>query len=502
MIRALAAALALWPALAPGAGARLALAVGSNDGGPERARLWYAERDAERFAGALVELGGFAPSEVLLLRSPDAGSLQRALADAGRRADRAAAAGERPLVVFYYSGHADPLGLRLGGERLPYADLVRLLAPGGGVRVAVVDACHAGALTQPKGAVPAPLDFDIGRAPAAEGFALIASASESEAAQESAALGGSFFTHHLTMGLRGAADGDGDGRVTLAEAYRYASHRTLQATARAGVPPQHPSYLMRLAGQDEVVLVDLRSARSALIFPAGRGRSWLVSSPSGEVVAEVDGAERPVRVALPAGAWRVDRLAPEPRAGGELTLPPEGAVAVDDDALSPLRAQRARPKGLGPGGRVFGELWVASPLWRNFGPSYGLAAGFRQEFPHWTLLGSVGFADKRVDEEGFAYRYRAVRLSAGGGWQVDLPAMGLILGGHLDASFAEQVLVTGRVNRDVVWSAGPLVAGVAPLAAGLAVRFGLEGSLHHFHLDGEPAWRGSFQLSTALEYGF
>ena len=39
-------------------------------------------------------------------------------------------------------------------------------------------------------------------------------------AQESAAIGGSFFTHHFELGLRGAADADGDGQVTLAEAFR------------------------------------------------------------------------------------------------------------------------------------------------------------------------------------------------------------------------------------------------------------------------------------------
>ena len=64
-----------------------------------------------------------------------------------------------------------------------------------------------------------------------QGTAFVTSTAVGEAAQESASIGGSFFTHHLDIALRGAGDADGDGRITLAEAFRYTAARTLAGTA-------------------------------------------------------------------------------------------------------------------------------------------------------------------------------------------------------------------------------------------------------------------------------
>jgi uncharacterized caspase-like protein len=55
----------------------------------------------------------------------------------------------------------------------------------------------------------------------ASGEVVITSSSADELSQESDEVGGSYFTHYLLSGLRGAADTSGDGEVTLDEAYRY-----------------------------------------------------------------------------------------------------------------------------------------------------------------------------------------------------------------------------------------------------------------------------------------
>src|SRR5207253_3195573 len=83
----------------------------------------------------------------------------------------------------------------------------------------------------------------------------------------SAAIGGSFFTHHFEVGLRGAADSDGDGQVTLAEAFRYTSVRTTSGTAATEAGPQHPTYDIRMSGRGDVVLADLRRAEATLRLP-------------------------------------------------------------------------------------------------------------------------------------------------------------------------------------------------------------------------------------------
>ena len=49
--------------------------------------------------------------------------------------------------------------------------------------------------------------------------------------RESGDIEGSYFTHHMLSALRGAGDRDGNGVVTLAEAYQYAYAHTLGSVA-------------------------------------------------------------------------------------------------------------------------------------------------------------------------------------------------------------------------------------------------------------------------------
>src|ERR1700687_3453849 len=135
---------------------------------------------------------------------------------------------------------------------------------------ASVEACDAGTLTQVKGARASPaVSFPLPGDDSVEGVAFVASTAAGESAQESAALGGSFFTHHLEVALRGAGDADGDGRVTLAEAFRYASGQTVSGTFGTQAGPQHPTYALRMSGRGDVVLAGLRGAGAHLILPGG-----------------------------------------------------------------------------------------------------------------------------------------------------------------------------------------------------------------------------------------
>ncbi|MBI3185150.1 MAG: caspase family protein [Myxococcales bacterium] len=495
----------LFPTLAVAGQARFALAVGSNEGAPARSKLWFAEHDAQRVADALAELGEFRSEDISVLKAPTAKELRAALGQLAQRAQGALDAGEVPLVVFYYSGHADPQGLELGKERLGYGELSKLLLGiPEGVRVAILDACHSGALTQVKGARPAPLDFEVPREPRADGVAIITSSSASEAAQESAQLGGSFFTHHLTLGLRGAADSDGDGRVTLSESYRYAYHRTLAATSEAGAAPQHPTYAIRMAGKGEVVLVDLRRARSTLQFAAGAGRSYLVThEKSMEVVAEVATSPEPLRVALPAGRYRVERIFPAPRLTGVLELPAEGNLAVEDRALTEVVAVATRSKGdslLFRGTFASAELWLASPVMKNFGPGYGAAVGVRQDFPHSSAFAALSYSEKSVDDEGLRYRYQAAALSVGGAFRPDLGRVDLLLGAQAGVAFAEQSFSAGRTSGDLVLQVGPFAGVVVPLRDWMALRVTLAATQHSFKLNGAKVGRWSVQMSSGLDF--
>src|SRR5262245_48209002 len=98
---------------------RHALIVGANEGGGTLDPLRYAELDAQRMSETLTEIGGFDPAHVTVLYAPSAGELRDAI---HAHADIAGSFDE-DLFLFYYSGHADARGLRLGSELYNFESL-------------------------------------------------------------------------------------------------------------------------------------------------------------------------------------------------------------------------------------------------------------------------------------------------------------------------------------------------------------------------------------------
>jgi len=296
MVRA-AAALALLLALAAAAhagGERLAIVVGDNAGDSSDVTLRYAESDAARVASAL-RAGGFAASEVHVLADATASDVRRTIADVRERLQ---------LLVVYYSGHGDAESLHLAGTRLPITELRDLVqAAPAAARVLVVDACRSGALTRVKGGTAAPAFAIRVDAPAAEGLAMLTSSAAGEDAQESDALGASFFSHHFASALLGAADRDRDGAVTVVEAFDYAAARTLASTIATVPGPQHPTYRVALAGRAAIVLARPGAAGTGVLELAEPG-SWLVQRDDA-VVAELATDAPHGRLALAPGRYRV-----------------------------------------------------------------------------------------------------------------------------------------------------------------------------------------------------
>ena len=286
-----------------------ALVVGSNAPGPGQAELAWAEDDAAEVAEVLRDLGGYPRANVRVLIRPTPAALLAAITALERDVAAEAAAGRRVKLFFYYSGHARASGLSLGRDELALAELrSRLLAVPATLTVVVLDACQSGAFSRTKGAEPA-ADFSFNSRARldASGVAVLASSTGSELSQESDFLRSSYFTHHLLVGLRGAADDNRDGRVSLDEAYRYTYHQTLVATAATAVGSQHVSVEVDLKGQGEIPLSFPDKATTTITVPADvAGQVLIERLPARAVVAEVHKARgAALAIAVAPGTYQV-----------------------------------------------------------------------------------------------------------------------------------------------------------------------------------------------------
>jgi hypothetical protein len=309
LLAALATGLGATPARADEPIATYALVVGSNQGGPGQTDLRYAEDDARRVARLLVELGGYTPAQVDIMVGPTPDELRARLGQLGQRVAADAAAGRPSRLLFYYSGHARATAIDLGRQQMPLAELrQRLFDMPAKLTVVVLDACQSGAFSRVKGAEPAAdFSFNSRRQLDASGIAVLASSSSSELSQESEQLRSSYFTHHLLVGLRGAGDANRDGLVTIDEAYRYAYHQTLLATAETAVGGQHVSLEVDLKGHGEVPLSFPRAATTTIELPAAlEGRTLVEDKRARAVIAETYKAKgAAVRIAVAPGDYQV-----------------------------------------------------------------------------------------------------------------------------------------------------------------------------------------------------
>ncbi len=306
-----------------GAVARYALVIGNDAGDRDETGLHYAEHDAEHFAATLVDLGGFAPGDVVVLRGADTEAARAALISLNDRIRTSGPADS--MLIVYYSGHADAEALHLGSTNFALSQLEQLVRGSPATfRLLVVDACRSGALTRVKGGRQvAEFPIMLGDTLAADGVMFWTASAASEQAQESDAIKGSLFSHFLVSGMAGPADTDNDGAVTTAEAYEYARSATLRASSRTLAGTQHPTFRDELAGRDAVVLTRPGVAdpkRAAIRVPADRDMLVLAGSADGPVIAEVGVHDRTRRLNVRAGRYFI-------RAHGDTHLL-EGTIMV------------------------------------------------------------------------------------------------------------------------------------------------------------------------------
>ncbi|MBL4689598.1 MAG: hypothetical protein JKY37_33735, partial [Nannocystaceae bacterium] len=214
------------------------------------------------------------------------------------------------------------------------------------VRIVILGSCASGAFTRVKGGKrAAPFLVDAGAK--IQGHAYLTSSSADENAQEADRIGGSYFTHFLTSGLRGAADSDGDNLVTLDEAYRFAFEETLAHTETSRAGAQHAAYDIELSGSGDLVMTDLRRTTGRMVIdPQVMGRVS-VRSTSGRYVAELrmppDGES--VVLALEPGSYTVTADNGRRLARAIVEVPKSGHVTVTRSLLHRIGRDKATTRG-------------------------------------------------------------------------------------------------------------------------------------------------------------
>lgn len=262
-------------------GGRYALVIGIDDYQQAQSgysRLTYAARDARTLAALLQQSGGFVAGTVTLLENRDA-TRQRVL-DA-LRGLRVRLRDEDTVVIFF-SGHGS-VGPADDG-RLHYylvphdgqlADLARTALKDDELEeaignlparqvVVILDACYSGGGTtvlRARGITnPAVTAAPAGRAlvEASAGRVVISASKSDQPAFEDDQRGG-LFTSFLLEGLRGGADLNSDGAVTVLELFQFVSPQLREYTRRTYQVEQTPVLEVRVLS-GEIVLVRLTSA--------------------------------------------------------------------------------------------------------------------------------------------------------------------------------------------------------------------------------------------------
>ncbi len=285
---------------------RFGLFIGANKGGPNRVTLRYAHDDARAIKSVLEEMGGVMPGDAALLEQPNREIFFREMKALGERVKQGKGQYRRVEAIVYYSGHSDEEAIHLGGDKVTFAEFREAVTSiEADVRIAILDSCASGAFTQSKG-VKQRAPFLMDTAYDMKGYAFMTSSSADEAAQESKLLRGSFFTRNLISGMRGAADMNLDGRITLTEAYQFAFDNTLEQTERTVGGPQHPNYNIQMSGKGDVIVTDISRSDELLRIKSDVGGKIYIHNQSNVLVVELNKPPgRTISIGLAEGEYRV-----------------------------------------------------------------------------------------------------------------------------------------------------------------------------------------------------
>jgi len=267
---------------------------------PKIQQLTVSDKDAKDFAEFLRGQNKlFQKIHITLLRNEEAtkSEVEKHLFYKLRRA------GKDDTVILFFSGHgaddpnlpgeffflthdADPDYLATSAVHMSRQWFLQKLDSRRIVLVA--DACHAGGFA-PQGwkSLESSIVSFMHQFRESEGKVILTSSRPDERSLEKAGWQNSIFTHFLLLGLKGEADTDNDGVVSLKELYDFVYNKTKDATGGL----QHPQWEGKVVGTVPIAL----ASRDDRPLPLGRITQPQSATPS---VGKVPAAELPASLDL------------------------------------------------------------------------------------------------------------------------------------------------------------------------------------------------------------
>ncbi len=218
--------------------------------------LRFTGSDAGDTAEILIQRAGIPEDHLLLMTDQSADSLKPTLANLRREIPKLLSkAGPEDHVLVYFSGHGHPSNGKtyliprdfdvnsIEESALPAEEMRNFLTEcRAATKFLILDCCHAG---NSKSVEPSGLDAAaVAKAILPEpvtGCMVLASCRADEKSYEWAERRNGIFTYWLCRALEGGADGDGNGRVTADEVYKYTYERVSSTAAQVFGFQQNPA---------------------------------------------------------------------------------------------------------------------------------------------------------------------------------------------------------------------------------------------------------------------
>ncbi|MCL2230458.1 MAG: caspase family protein [Treponema sp.] len=311
---------------------RFGVFIGSNSGGLERDMLNFTVNDARYIQNAVVEMRIVDRADSFLISEPNIGEIDARFDELYQLVTAAKAVNMRTEIIFYYSGHSDEEGLMINREKYKFGDLrERLTGIPADMHIVIMDVCASRAYSAVRGGGR---NYPF----AADGFVFLTSISENETVKESNRIEASLYTHSLITGLRGVADFDGDGHVTISELNRFVNAESLVRPELALLGIQRSSFDIQTRGPGGHVLTDVTRITVGIIFDADLIGRISIRNSHNLLVADFNKTERLIEMGLVPGRYRLTMEHNEKYLFAEVTLTQRNRAQIslaDFTALDP-----------------------------------------------------------------------------------------------------------------------------------------------------------------------